>query len=93
MCFYLFILTCLIFLNCDSRRYVFNKFEMSSQSTSLKFIVEYDFNLIKFFSKNVHVIIHLNKITFIKLVWNDDIYNIVTLLLFIVCYNLTNVLP
>lgn len=46
MCFYLFILTCLIFLNWDSRRYVFNKFEMSSQSTSLKFIVEYDFNLI-----------------------------------------------
>lgn len=37
--------------------------------------------------------IHLNKITFIELVWNDDIYNIVTLLLFIVCYNLTNVLP
>lgn len=34
------------FLNWDSRRYVFNKFEMSSQSTSLKFIVEYDFNLI-----------------------------------------------
>lgn len=40
MCFYLFI------LNWDPRRYVYNKFEMSSQSTSLKFIVEYDFNLI-----------------------------------------------
>lgn len=46
MCFYLFILTCLIILNWGSRRYVFNRFEMSSQSTSLKFIVEYDFNLI-----------------------------------------------
>lgn len=92
MCFYLFILICLIFLNWDFRCYVYNKFEMFLQSILLKFIVEYDFNLIQFFLKNVYVIIYLNKIIFVKFVWNDDIYNIVIFLLFIVCYNLINVL-
>lgn len=52
---------------------------MSSQSKSLKFSgwKWLQFNLV--ISKHVSVIIYSIRLTFVKLVWHDDIYDIVTL--------------